>query len=369
MQVPTLTAGPVTLRAHRADDADALVEQCSDPEMQRWTRVPVPFTREHADEWIASRAREWEAGAGELTFVIEVDGVLAGQVGLRPDGEGAAEIGFGLGAGHRGRGVMSGAVRLAVAWAFSSLEVAVVHWRAHVGNWDSRRVAWACGFTVEGRVRDLLPHRGGRRTAWVGSIRPRDAMRPTNQWLEVPELRSPVVVLRAHADSDLVRLAEACNHPSTQAWLPDLPSPYTLAHAVDYVQGREEQHASGAGVYWALADPVSQELIGAIGVMGPVGGTSSSREVGYWMHPDARGRGVMTEAVRLASRHALLPADDGGLGLERVFARAAAGNEPSVRVLLRAGYTEVGVDRGAERLRDGSVVDFRRYDLLASELT
>lgn len=368
MKVPTLTDGSVTLRPHRPDDAGALVEQCSDAEMQRWTRVPVPFTLSDAQAWIAGRAQEWDAGEGELTFVIEIDGALAGQVGLRSDDEGAADIGFGLGVAHRGRGVMSAAVRLAVAWAFESLGVSVVHWRAQVGNWGSRRVAWACGFMVEGRVRSLLPHRGERRDAWVGSIRPDDPMRPASRWLEATGLRSGAVALRPHADSDLPRIVEACDDPSTQAWLPDLPAPYTLAHAVEYVLGREEQHAAGAGVYWALADPVTDQLWGALGLMGPVGSTSMSREVGYWLHPDARGAGAMTEAVRMAGRHALLPADDGGLGLQRLFARVAAGNDASARVVLGAGYTEVGVDREAERLRDGRVVDFRRFDLVAGDL-
>lgn len=368
MAAPTLTDGTVTLRPHRAEDADALVEQCSDPETARWTRVPVPFTPEDAADWIAGRGRDWAAGSGELTFVVEVDGAFAGQVGLRPDGEGAADIGFGLGARHRGRGVMSAAVRLALAWAFESLDVRVVHWRAQVGNWGSRRVVWACGFTIEGRVRSLLVHRGERRDAWVGSIKPEDPMSPTTPWLDVPTLRSPSVVLRRHVEADLLRVAEACNHPSTQAWLPELPSPYTLADAVEYVEGREEQHATGAGLYWAVADPLSGELLGALGVMGPPGSRSSSREVGYWVHPDARGRGVMTSAVRLASRHALVPEADGGLGLRCLFTRVAVGNDASASVALRAGFTEVGVDRGAERLRDGSVVDFRRFDLLACEL-
>ena len=368
MTAPTLTDGTVTLRAHRADDADALVEQCSDPEMARWTRVPVPFGHADADAWIAGRAQDWAAGTGELTFVIETGGVLVGQVGLRPDGEGAAEIGFGLGAAHRGQGVMSRAVRLAVAWAFASFDIQVVHWRAQVGNWTSRRVAWACGFTMEGRVRGLLPHRGERRDAWIGSIRPGDPMSPATRWLDVPTLTSPTVVLRGHVETDATRVAEACNHPSTQQWLPDLPSPYTHADALEYVAGRDEQHAVGAGLYWAVADPASDELLGAIGVMGPVGSTSPSREVGYWTHPDARGRGVMTAAVRLASRHALLAADDGGLGLHRLFVRVAAGNDASARVAEAAGFTEVGLDRSAERLRDGHVVDFRRFDLLASEL-
>ena len=40
---------------------------------------------------------------------------------------------------------------------------------------------------------------------------------------------------------------------------------------------------------------------------------------------------------------------------------------PSQRVALRGGFVEVGRDRLAERLGDGSYVDLVRYDLLESE--
>src|SRR4051794_41886411 len=55
---PTLTDGVVTLRAHRPDDADRVVAQCRDPLMQRWTSVPVPYERRHAEEWLATPAHE-----------------------------------------------------------------------------------------------------------------------------------------------------------------------------------------------------------------------------------------------------------------------------------------------------------------------
>ena len=57
----------------------------------------------------------------------------------------------------------------------------------------------------------------------------------------------------------------------------------------------------------------------------------SEAEIGYWAHPAARGRGVMTEATRLVARHTLLPYEDGGLGHHRVSLRAAAGNAASNR--------------------------------------
>jgi RimJ/RimL family protein N-acetyltransferase len=367
VQSPTLTDGTVALRPHRADDVHAVVEQATDACTTRWTTVPSPYTAAMAADWVASRERAWATGTGELTFVVELAGRFAGQVGLRPDGEGAAEIGFGLSAWARGRGAMARAVRLTLAWGFEDLGLEVVHWHAQVGNWASRRVAWACGFTVEGQVRGLLSQRGERRDAWVGSIQPADDMRPSTRWLDVPELRGEAVVLRRHRDEDALRIAEACAADSTQRWLPALPAPYTILDAATYLAGREEQHAQGEGVYWAVADPCEGRLLGAIGLMA-LNTSGRSGEIGYWVHPDARGRGVAVEAVRLAARHGLLPAEDGGLGLSRVLIRVAEGNEASRRVALGAGFRQVGRDRRAERLRDGSTPDFLRFDLLPEEL-
>jgi RimJ/RimL family protein N-acetyltransferase len=91
-------------------------------------------------------------------------------------------------------------------------------------------------------------------------------------------------------------------------------------------------------------------------------------EIGYWTHPQARGAGLMTEAVTLAVRHALLPAEEGGLGLNRMLLRAAVGNQASIRVAQKAGFTRSGIDRAGDRLGNAQVVDVVRFDLLADEL-
>jgi hypothetical protein len=78
-----------------------------------------------------------------------------------------------------------------------------------------------------------------------------------------------------------------------------------------------------------------------------------SAELGYWVHPDVRGHGVATEATRLALRHALLPEDEGGLGLVRVTARAAVGNDASLAVLRRIGMRHVGTVHLASPTRAG----------------
>ncbi len=69
--VPTLTAGDVTLRAHRPDDVDAVVEQCLDPVSVQWTTVPKGYTREMAIEFTGTSVPQmWESDK-EFAFAIE----------------------------------------------------------------------------------------------------------------------------------------------------------------------------------------------------------------------------------------------------------------------------------------------------------
>jgi RimJ/RimL family protein N-acetyltransferase len=65
----------------------------------------------------------------------------------------------------------------------------------------------------------------------------------------------------------------------------------------------------------------------------------SEVEVGYWLRASAVGNGYATLAVKALTDH-LTPRFD------RVFAEVHMENEPSIKVMRRAGYAEVGrVDR------------------------
>jgi len=85
-------------------------------------------------------------------------------------------------------------------------------------------------------------------------------------------------------------------------------------------------------------------------------GYAKRAEIGYWAHPDGRGRGVVAGAVRLVTRHAR----DSGLA-SSLLIRCAAGNAASRRVAERAGYREVGIQPAAEPLRDGQLADLVLY--------
>jgi RimJ/RimL family protein N-acetyltransferase len=123
-------------------------------------------------------------------------------------------------------------------------------------------------------------------------------------------------------------------------------------HAEAFLVAAAERRALGEALHLVAADSADDRLLGLVGLtsIDPVLG---SAELGFWVHPDARGHGVATEATRLAIRHALLPDDEGGLGLVRVTARAAVGNDASLAVLRHVGMRHVGTLRLASRTRDG----------------
>ena len=181
-----LTDGSVLLRPPGVADVDAITLACQDPEIARWVPVPQPYGVQDARGFLANVVEPgWEGGT-ELTWgVREPDGALLGMVGLHRIEQRTAEIGFWLAPWARHRGVMSRAVTLVLDHALDpdGLDLLRVTWRAVVGNWPSRRVAWRAGFRVEGTLRAELVHRDGvRRDAWVGTVLRGDPRAPNEPW-------------------------------------------------------------------------------------------------------------------------------------------------------------------------------------------
>jgi len=366
--VPVLTEGTVTLRAHREEDLEAIVEQSNDPLSRTWTRVPVPYTREDARRFVREVMPGGWATDEEWGFALEAyDGGaprFAGTVTLRNQGEGRAEIAYGAHPWARGRGVVEAGLRLLVEWGFAERDLETIIWWAQEGNWSSRKVAWRLGFSCDGVVRRWQGHRGELVDAWVGTLHRGEERLPRNAWLDVPRIHGDRVVLRRHRDDDAARVQEACADERTAYWLGLMPVPYTLADAEVFLRTRSDAMASGTAVHWMLADPETDLALGTVSLMGI--GSHAGAEVGYWAHPDARGRGVMSEAVRLAVRHALIDSQDGGLGLDKVRLVSAVDNAASVQVARSAGFREVGTERLGTLCRDGRH-DAVIFDLLASD--
>ncbi|MCW0212713.1 MAG: GNAT family N-acetyltransferase [Pseudonocardia sp.] len=348
MQTPVLTDGVVTLRAHLPADAVELAVTAADPATRRWTGLPHPYPGSAADRWIGVTAPQHWRERTAFPFAIEVtDGGVprfAGNLALQPGPP--PEIGYLLAPWARGRGIMSRAVRLATAWGFAEAGLPVLHWMAQAGNLASLRVAHACGFTFDGERPLALEHRGVLVDSWHASLRPGDAPAPRTPWWPVPTLLGERVRLRAHVDADVPRIVEACTDRRSRRWLPTLPHPYTADEARRFLRTCRLDEALGRRVSWAVADPADDRLLANVTIFDlghrgdPTGG-----EIGYWAHPDARGRGIVGEAVQLLLDHAFTPVPDGGLGRERVQIVTAWSNAASRHVAERAGFTFLGRHR------------------------
>jgi RimJ/RimL family protein N-acetyltransferase len=368
--VPVLSDGVVTLRSHRAEDADGVLDQCLDPVSQLWTTVPVPYTREHAEGFVTEVVPAgWDRG--RWAFAVESaddSGTrrFAGTVELRDEGNRRAEIAYGLAAWARGRGVVHRALLLLLEWGFTSQHLRTVSWWANRGNWPSRRAAWRLGFSCDGTVRRWLPQRGDLLDGWVGVLHADAPRSPETAWLEVPRLAGERVVLRPLGPADVPRIVDACRDHLTTHWLRRVPRAFDTPDAEEWLLERGEMAAEGSGLGWAVADPADDRLVGYVGA----GDISAGRgaELGWWTHPDARGRGVTTEACGLVVRHCFRPDGAGGLGLQRLHVDVGVGNAASIRVAEANGFRRVGLERRGLLLGDGSLTDRVVLDLLAEEV-
>jgi RimJ/RimL family protein N-acetyltransferase len=167
-----------------------------------------------------------------------------------------------------------------------------------------------------------------------------------------------IVALRRWHETDADELAACANGDDVLAvWLDRLPQPYTRADALAYIRG---ETVPGEQAY-CITDAETGRVLGSIG-LNPKPGGDGVVEVGYWMRADARGRGLMTRALRLAAGKAL---DDGAA---RVQLRADPENVASCRVAEKAGFTREGVLRSAHwNPRLGRRQDWAMFSLLPSE--
>ncbi|HET7398202.1 MAG TPA: GNAT family N-acetyltransferase [Intrasporangium sp.] len=372
--VPVLTDGVVRLRAHTPDDVEAIVEQALDAESQRWTAVPRDYTRADGVRFVDRLADQWRSATGTRGWAIETMGDdgprFAGTIELRFCEPGdTASLGFGLHPMARRTGVMSRAVRLAAAHAFGTgpwgRPLSRLHWRAVVGNWASRRVAWATGFTFHGTIPGSHVDPGDPTApalgTWNASLARDEPMRPRAPWLEPPVLEEDAIRLRPWRDADLDAVEDRTDPAH---WMPPR-SVLGREMFSEWLLARRELMAEGRSVEWCVADAASDRALGSAVIFrrdGPVIGDVA--ELGYQLFPSARGRGAARTAARLAVRHALAPRTRGGLGLRRLVAETAADNVASNRVLERNGFVVYGREHAVDLLADGTYADGLHWELL-----
>lgn len=156
------------------EDAEAVFAACQDRETQRWVPIPVPYSREHALEYVTVHTdTTWNEGT-EYTWAIRSSGTLAGVVGLYRLGNGSGDLGFWMDPAFRGKGLLTEACNAVLDYSLAEspegLGLVRVGWNAYAGNIGSARVAQKLGFRFEGVSRLGAALRGELRDDWGASL-------------------------------------------------------------------------------------------------------------------------------------------------------------------------------------------------------
>ncbi len=179
----------------------------------------------------------------------------------------------------------------------------------------------------------------------------------------VPELTDGHVRLRAHRDSDAVRIVESASDPESRRWT-TVPRPYPPAEAQRFLEIiRTGWDDPSGNRLWAIeeVDDPEGRLLGTIDIRPTL--AAGVAEVGFGLHPDARGRGVMSAALRLACRWWFT--QDG----IRVHWSAIRGNFGSWRVAWACGFAHHGTTPQAHPDPEGGpAIDLWRASLGADDV-
>lgn len=161
-----------------------------------------------------------------------------------------------------------------------------------------------------------------------------------------PQPRVPAgdgLTLRPFREEDVDALVQAYADPAIQRWH---RRSLDRGEALEWVRGRAwKRWADETGAEWAVVDE-ADALVGRVGL--PALHLSDGvAEVGYWVLPAARGRGIAGRALTTMADWLF------SQGLHRIELVHSILNGPSCRVAAKAAFAPEGTLRGALLHPDG----------------
>ena len=162
--------------------------------------------------------------------------------------------------------------------------------------------------------------------------------------IELPTLSDGHLTLRPPRPGDADAVTAACQDAAIRRWV-GVPSPYRREHAVQWLAAAPVRARAGEAVS-LLALDAQERVAGSFSLL-EIDRSRGYGEIGYWVAPLARGRGLATRAVALLDGWARET-----LRLRTVEILVHRDNGPSRRVAERCGFTDTGELRRAPRGED-----------------
>jgi RimJ/RimL family protein N-acetyltransferase len=161
------------------------------------------------------------------------------------------------------------------------------------------------------------------------------------------EIRTERLVLRKPRLEDLPTVVGACQDPDMPRFIPQVPVPYGEREGRVFLESVQRLWDESDDRTFAICE--NDVLVGMVTLA-----LHESATVGYWLAPSARGRGLMTEAVRAAVRWAREQH-----GIRRLQLWTHPENRASQAVAEQSGFLRVGIAPVDPPFRDGTTVGVR----------
>ena len=142
------------LRSLEASDTEWITRACQDEEVQRWTKVPSPYTRQHAESFIADNNGDLAAWAIIDSRSQEPVGVC----GIHHITNGVASVGYWVAPWGRKSGAASTALQILRTLAKRIGNAHTLQATIAESNSASRRTAERAGFQLIGKSDETCPN-------------------------------------------------------------------------------------------------------------------------------------------------------------------------------------------------------------------
>ena len=144
----------------------------------------------------------------------------------------------------------------------------------------------------------------------------------------IKDIKTERLTIKIPEIDDRFELTQLINDKHVIKWLSDMPFPYTLSHAEEFIE-RSQEKAMKRETYNFMIFK-EKKILGGIGL---TEFKKKSCELGYWLGKRYWGNGFATEAVK-----SILDFGFDQLNLEEIYASYKIGNEGSKRVLMKCGF-------------------------------
>ena len=149
------------LRPLQSSDAEWIYHACQDTEVQRWTQIPRPYTREHAKSFVAGQNGELLANA----IIDSRTGEPAGVAGIHHIKNGVATVGYWIAPQARRAGAASTALKILPSIAKRLGDAQTVRAVIAETNVASRATAERAGFNIARKSAEQCPDGATQTTA------------------------------------------------------------------------------------------------------------------------------------------------------------------------------------------------------------